>query len=609
MLTEEAKIMSNQLQVPVADVKPISGSTGRGRVCKKAVFPSWDGTELAYRFWPAATDTDRALVVIHRGHEHSGRLQDLVEGLELPDYHAFGFDARGHGESPGRRGDADSFAAMVRDLDSFVQMIARRHGIPIEKVAVIANSVGAVVAATWVHDYAPKIRGMVLAAPAFRIKLYVPLAVPGLRLLSKLRPDAFIKSYVKPAMLTHDEAQAKAYAEDELITRDISVKILLGVHDAATRVVDDAGAIQTPCLLLSAGSDCVVQAADQRKFYQRLSSEVKEFRRLDGFYHSIFHEKERAKPMAMARDFVSKIFDSDATANGIEAVSRYTGGEFQKLKGPAAPLPKLSFGIQSLSMRTLGRLSEGIRLGLTTGFDSGQSLDYVYENRPRGITPIGKAIDRAYLEAIGWKGIRERKVNLIALLNESVDRLEAGGSAARIIDIAAGVGRYLLEIKKERGSAVELIQLRDYQRRNVDAAKALAERWALDAVHSEVVDAFDAKSYQGLAGRFNIAVISGLFELFPDNEPIERALAGVAAVLEDGGELIYTNQPWHPQVEMIARTLTNREGEPWIMRRRSQWEMDRLVEAHGFEKIETRVGPYGIFTVSVARKTSNTIER
>ena len=260
-------------------------------------------------------------------------------------------------------------------------------------------------------------------------------------------------------------------------------------------------------------------------------------------------------------------------------------------------------------MRTLGRLSEGIRLGLATGFDSGQSLDYVYENRPRGITPIGKAIDRAYLEAIGWKGIRERKVNLTALLNESVDRLEAGGSAARIIDIAAGVGRYLLEIKKERGSAVELIQLRDYQRRNVDAAKALAERWQLDAVHAEVVDAFDAKSYQGLAGRFNIAVISGLFELFPDNPPVERALAGVASVLETGGELIYTNQPWHPQVEMIARTLTNREGEPWIMRRRSQWEMDRLVEAHGFKKIETRVGPYGIFTVSVARKTSNTIER
>ena len=53
--------------------------------------------------------------------------------------------------------------------------------------------------------------------------------------------------------------------------------------------------------------------------------------------------------------------------------------------------------------------------------------------------------------------------------------------------------------------------------------------------------------------------------------------------MEDGGLLIYTNQPWHPQVEFIARVLTNREGNPWIMRRRSQAEMDALVRAAGFD--------------------------
>jgi hypothetical protein len=48
-----------------------------------------------------------------------------------------------------------------------------------------------------------------------------------------------------------------------------------------------------------------------------------------------------------------------------------------------------------------------------------------------------------------------------------------------------------------------------------------------------------------------------------------RSLRGIADVMDDGGYLIYTNQPWHPQVEFIARVLTNREGQPWIMRRRS----------------------------------------
>jgi alpha-beta hydrolase superfamily lysophospholipase len=34
--------------------------------------------------------------------------------------------------------------------------------------------------ATWAHDYAPGIRCMVLASPAFKVKLYVPFARPGL---------------------------------------------------------------------------------------------------------------------------------------------------------------------------------------------------------------------------------------------------------------------------------------------------------------------------------------------------------------------------------------------------------------------------------------------
>jgi hypothetical protein len=53
---------------------------------------------------------------------------------------------------------------------------------------------------------------------------------------------------------------------------------------------------------------------------------------------------------------------------------------------------------------------------------------------------------------------------------------------------------------------------------------------------------------------------------------------------------------------MIARTLINRDGQPWIMRRRTQAEMDHLVKAAGFEKQSMDIDRWGIFTVSVARK-------
>ena len=53
---------------------------------------------------------------------------------------------------------------------------------------------------------------------------------------------------------------------------------------------------------------------------------------------------------------------------------------------------------------------------------------------------------------------------------------------------------------------------------------------------------------------------------------------------------------------MIARVLPNRDGRPWVMRRRPQGEMDALVRAPGFAKRRQWVDDFGIFTVSVAQK-------
>jgi len=115
-------------------------------------------------------------------------------------------------------------------------------------------------------------------------------------------------------------------------------------------------------------------------------------------------------------------------------------------------------------------------------------------------------------------------------------------------------------------------------------------------------DAFDRAALAAIRPRPTLAIVSGLYELFPDNAPVLESLHGLADVLEPGGYLVYTNQPYHPQLEFIARVLTNREGRPWIMRRRTQAEMDALIRAAGFEKLGMEIDPWGIFTVSTARR-------
>ena len=58
-------------------------------------FRTWDGAELFYRAWLPARPMHKALVLVHRGHEHSGRWQEMVESLDLQDVACFAHDMRG----------------------------------------------------------------------------------------------------------------------------------------------------------------------------------------------------------------------------------------------------------------------------------------------------------------------------------------------------------------------------------------------------------------------------------------------------------------------------------------------------------------------------------
>ena len=136
-----------------------------------------------------------------------------------------------------------------------------------------------------------------------------------------------------------------------------------------------------------------------------------------------------------------------------------------------------------------------------------------------------------------------------------------------------------------------------------EAGRKLAQSLGVSSVEYRQSDAFDAAAIGAISPRPNLAIVSGLYELFPANEPIRRSLAGLASAVAPGGYLIYTNQPWHPQQEMIARTLPNRDGQPWVMRCRTQAEMDQLVSAAGFRKLDTLIDDAGIFSVSLAIRT------
>lgn len=560
-------------------------------------FTTHDGIEIFYRHWPPAQESNgQAIILLHRGHEHSGRMAHLAAELNLPHHHVFAWDARAHGRSQGQQDSKTTMSTFVQDLDEWVRHLRQEFHFEEQSINVVAQSLGAVFAAAWVHDYAPNIRALVLAAPAFKVKLYVPFARFFLGLWHKIAGDFFVMSYVKGAALTHDPERIASYATDPLIKRPISVRVLLGLYRMAERLVEDAAAIRVPTQVLLCGSDWVIHNSVPLNFLNRLGSATKATQTFPGFYHDIYGEKDRHLPIAATRDFLLQDFPPLPSLKDSDQ-SGFTKTEYENLKRPADPIKSLTFGLSRFFLNTIGRLSGGIKLGGDTGYDSGASLDYVYRNQATGFPLIGTIIDRIYLDAPGWAGIRVRKQLIEELLHRAAKILRGRNMPVNILDIAAGHGRYVIDALPQADS----ILLRDFDPNNVAQGQSLAKSRHID-LKFEQADAFCPTSYTEPNSR-TLAIVSGLFELFPENHQVNIALNGLAKTIEKGGLLLYTGQPWHPQLEFIARALTShRQGQPWIMRRRTQAELDELIARAGFRKIEQRIDPEGLFTVSLAER-------
>lgn len=253
-------------------------------------------------------------------------------------------------------------------------------------------------------------------------------------------------------------------------------------------------------------------------------------------------------------------------------------------------------------MRLGAQLSTGIALGFRHGFDSGPMLDYVYQNRAQGVPVIGQLVDRIYLNQIGWRAIRARGLLLKRVLRQLIEERRANGDKTQIVDIAAGPGRYLLELiaAVDRGDLSALC--RDLDPTGQAQGRALADTLGLHNITFERGDATDPLDLARIAPKPDIAIASGIYELITDDRLILRSMTGVYEILPANGVFVFTTQIRHPQLDLIANVLPNRNGAPWIMLTRPLSEVEMWARRAGFAAARSVIEPNGLFAITVARR-------
>jgi len=252
-------------------------------------------------------------------------------------------------------------------------------------------------------------------------------------------------------------------------------------------------------------------------------------------------------------------------------------------------------------LRCGGYLSGGLALGYRRGFDSGPMLDYVYRNQAQGNLLLGRAIDRLYLNQIGWRGIRARRTLLVGTLLRLIAVRREAGLPTHIVDIAAGPGRYLLEMIAAHDRGDLSAHCRDLDPAGQQQGRTLAHDLGLRRVTFARGDATDGDELATLTPQPQIVIASGIYEILTDDAAIQRSMRGVRALLPAGGAFVFTTQVMHPQLDLIANTLPNHRGEPWIMGVRSLATIEGWAREAGFVGVQSVVESHGLFAVTVAQ--------
>lgn len=260
------------------------------------------GVALFWQGWLPATPGG-VLLLCHGLGEHSGRYATVVDAV-LPDgWAVYGLDLRGHGRSEGRRAHVDRYADWLDDLDAFRALVAGRHpGLP---VVLLGHSMGGQLALSYALERSAGLAGLALSAPALASAAVPGAAVPVLRRLARLAPT------LRPVGIDHrliskDPAVVAGYRTDPLVHHGRpTLGLSVALFDRFAELPERSAALRLPLLVQHGLSDRLTDPAGTRRLVAACRSPDRTVHWYPGLWHEIYHEPERAAPLADLREWLA----------------------------------------------------------------------------------------------------------------------------------------------------------------------------------------------------------------------------------------------------------------------------------------------------------------
>jgi acylglycerol lipase len=250
-----------------------------------------DGASLFCRRWMPDGEPKAAVGLVHGICEHSGRYDRVAEPLTRAGYVVCSFDLRGHGRSSGARGNT-RLEPTLRDIDALIE--DARAQVPSRKVFLYGQSLGGLLALTYVLDREPDVRGVVASAPVVHTALSRQRAkVAVAKTIGRIVPWLGVRPGLTDTKLMRDDAMLADRRRDPLVHDRVTAGTARDVLDAAAHVLREAHRFPAPLLLIHGRADEVNLLSGSAALAASINGDAT-LRVYDGVKHHPHNDPERA---------------------------------------------------------------------------------------------------------------------------------------------------------------------------------------------------------------------------------------------------------------------------------------------------------------------------
>lgn len=251
------------------------------------------GLDLFTRTWIPDGPVRALVVLVHGVHEHSGRYAYVASALMRHGIAVHALDLRGHGQSPGKRGQVEGFSDYVYDVRLFLDRISNEA---VETpLFLMGHSMGGLVAAATVVDRGTdRLAGVVLSSPALQIPDDTsPLLQKLAPVVARWLPHVPV-TRLDLSRLSHDPTVERAYRDDPLTTKKgVRARLAYEVLRTIEHVRQHPEAFDAPLYLFHGTDDALTNPRGTEWLADHAASSDVTLRLYEGLYHETLNEVER----------------------------------------------------------------------------------------------------------------------------------------------------------------------------------------------------------------------------------------------------------------------------------------------------------------------------